>query len=73
MTVTHVRDAFARCCNILLAFVIVIFSRNAVAIIIDFDDAEATPDSDMSCFSEYPITEEYKKLLKDYGYAVSEQ
>lgn len=51
MTINRLRRACEQGLNIFLALVIVTFSKNASAIIIDFDDAESKQEPKLPCGS----------------------
>lgn len=61
--------------RVILTGLFVIFSCNANAVVIDFDDIEAYHDPDLGCFCDHPLTDEYRDrgLVIDSGYLVGEK
>ncbi|WP_039918623.1 hypothetical protein [Cellvibrio mixtus] len=61
--------------RVILTAVFVIFSCNAAAVVIDFDDIDVYHDPDGGCFCDNPITDQYrdKGLLVDSGYLSGEK
>lgn len=61
--------------RVILTGLFVIFSCNAAAVVIDFDDIDAYQDPAGGCFCDHPLTDEYraKGLVIDSGYLVGEK
>ncbi len=60
---------------VILTGVVVIFSGNVGAVVIDFDDIEVYHDPEWGCFCDHPLTDQYrdKGLVIDSGYLVGEK
>ncbi|HEY8939090.1 MAG TPA: hypothetical protein VIM59_02830 [Cellvibrio sp.] len=61
--------------HVILIGLFVIFSGNATAVTIDFDDIDVYHDPEGGCFCDHPLTTEYldKGLLISDGYLVGEK